>query len=102
MVLDGVLVQQHNTRKGSQENWVGQFMTNVGAVLRSPSEMLDAVNVAVMMTDATILQLECYVWRPPWLGFELSQAFSENMERDFGRIIERDKRKPPWRQVVDE
>ena len=79
-----------------QENWVGQFMANAGAVLRSPSGKFDGDDIAVMIMDAAIIKLENFVWRPPWLGFgRFTQAFSRRKE------VERDKRKPPWLSMVE-
>ena len=74
-----------------------------GAVLRLPSVKSGKQGTVLRFPKATLrqheetLELETYIWRPPWLG---EGAEHTTMERHVE--IERVKRKPPWRIVASE
>ena len=89
---------------------------NKGVVLTLPLVLPMATEAEAMVLPKGYLEMDSHVWHPPWKGVgtqikhwraDAITIGSVDGEKFFGHrrcivVIERDKRKPPWRTVVAE
>ena len=99
-----------------QEKMMGTHGDNVelneGAGLTLPMIELRLNEAEEMVLPKGTLEMKSHMWRPPWLGRKhwLNRRKRSGIKRSgcgndgsrFAMVVERDKRKPPWRQVVAE
>ena len=63
----------------------------MGALLTPLAATLDGHRILVISLGKVLLEMESYIWRPPWFG---QIGYMQEVDRRFA--VERDKRKPPW------
>ena len=71
--------------------WANPVMEIVGAVLTPLSATLIGLGQAVMILRKVLLEMDSYIWRPPWFVYIV---YMQELDRQF--VVEREKRKPPW------